>query len=83
MFDIEGSGTSWFVTRNGQMVGSPTGSRLLAQTKADRLAREARVRVRPCLRCGTKFESEGPHNRMCNPCRGRSDDWMSQLEYPG
>jgi tRNA(Ile2) C34 agmatinyltransferase TiaS len=28
-------------------------------------------KVRSCLRCGTRFRSEGPHNRMCKPCRGR------------
>ena len=24
--------------------------------------------ARTCLRCGYIFESEGPHNRICNPC---------------
>lgn len=24
---------------------------------------------RPCLCCGERFWSEGPHNRMCEPCR--------------
>jgi hypothetical protein len=24
---------------------------------------------RPCLRCEKPFDSEGPHNRMCNGCR--------------
>lgn len=27
--------------------------------------------VRPCLTCGKPFPSEGPGNRMCNPCRQR------------
>jgi hypothetical protein len=26
-------------------------------------------KVRPCLTCGAPFPSEGPHNRMCGPCR--------------
>ena len=29
-------------------------------------------RKRPCLCCGREFTSEGPHNRMCTSCRGRS-----------
>ena len=35
---------------------------------------------RTCLGCGMKFESQGPHNRRCGPCRaadgsgGNSDD---------
>lgn len=27
------------------------------------------TRDRKCLRCGKIFETEGPHNRMCHPCR--------------
>lgn len=27
---------------------------------------------RPCLTCGRPFDSEGPHNRMCNECRRRA-----------
>lgn len=25
--------------------------------------------VRTCLRCGTKFPSDGPGNRICDPCK--------------
>jgi len=78
MFDIQGSGTSWFVTQNGQIVGEPSSSREWALAKAERLAREAQVRVRDCLCCGNSFQSEGNHNRLCNSCRGRPDDWMNQ-----
>lgn len=28
-----------------------------------------RAGVRKCLRCQIMFDSEGPHNRMCNACR--------------
>jgi len=24
---------------------------------------------RACLRCNKTFDSEGPHNRLCSPCR--------------
>ncbi len=30
-------------------------------------------RVRPCIRCGHSFTSEGFHNRMCGTCRHFSD----------
>ena len=30
-------------------------------------------RTRPCMRCGVNFASEGPHNRMCDPCRTFAD----------
>lgn len=28
---------------------------------------------RPCITCGKPFRSQGPHNRMCNPCRSSAD----------
>lgn len=31
------------------------------------------ARRRPCLGCGRSFNSEGRHNRMCDPCR--ADAW--------
>jgi len=31
--------------------------------------RRARATSRPCLRCATEFPSEGPHHRLCDPCR--------------
>ena len=27
---------------------------------------------RRCMCCGSKFASEGPHNRLCSKCRGQS-----------
>ena len=29
----------------------------------------SRAGARKCLRCQIMFDSEGPHNRMCNACR--------------
>lgn len=31
-------------------------------------------KARPCLRCSEIFDSQGPHNRMCGPCRAQGDD---------
>ena len=28
-----------------------------------------RPQTRCCMRCGSEFQSEGFHNRMCGPCR--------------
>ncbi len=30
--------------------------------------------IRPCMSCGKPVKSEGPHHRMCNPCRNKSND---------
>lgn len=29
---------------------------------------------RPCMCCGQRFWSEGPHNRLCTPCRNLPTD---------
>ena len=31
--------------------------------------RKAKPKLRPCLCCGKKFTSAGPHNRLCLTCR--------------
>lgn len=33
---------------------------------------------RPCLTCGKRFLSEGPHNRMCRDCRRRGDPFSAR-----
>ena len=34
---------------------------------------KAKPLLRPCLCCSGAFLSEGPHHRMCAPCRQRSE----------
>jgi len=34
-----------------------------------RAFRQAATSSRPCMCCGKRFWSEGPHNRLCDPCR--------------
>ncbi len=36
-------------------------------------ARPATVKMRICLMCLQKFESEGSHNRICPACKGSAD----------
>ena len=31
-------------------------------------------KARACLCCGQSFQSEGSHNRMCDPCRRRASN---------
>lgn len=31
-----------------------------------------RLTTRPCMCCGRTFQSEGPHNRLCQKCRTTS-----------
>lgn len=41
--------------------------RLPKLTEKLQLARAPRI---PCLSCTTRFPSLGPHNRLCDTCRG-------------
>ncbi len=70
---------------NGQRVGAPT-TEDAAIARAERLQTEVDTRAkrgpRPCLCCGATFDSEGIHNRLCNPCRGRADP-MPSTGYSG
>lgn len=38
------------------------------------------ARQRSCLRCRSPFMSDGPGNRICDPCR-ESSDWQSGGDY--
>ena len=43
--------------------------------------RQTKMKIRLCLRCDRRFPSEGPHNRLCNPCRALLDAQPSAPEY--
>lgn len=63
-------GVGYAVFDGRRRVSGPT--RLAdAEAARDRLERKARSKDRACLCCGTRFMSEGPHNRLCARCRGR------------
>lgn len=48
----------------------PRGKPSTRRESTRRTPRAREAVVRPCLRCGHSFPSEGPHNRLCNRCRG-------------
>lgn len=61
----------------GVLLGRSAGAVRLRRDKLARRSQEAaeeqcmaaRRRTRPCMRCSNPFESEGSHNRLCDPCR--------------
>lgn len=73
-YSIEGSGTHYYIMKNGAEVMGPFGSHGRAQDVRDELIRKERMRERPCITCGIKFMSEGPHNRMCDDCRAKASN---------
>lgn len=73
-FTVQGSGTSFFVLRDGKIVQGPFTSAGRAEDVRDELIRVAKRRPRACLTCKAEFISDGAHNRMCDPCRNRGSD---------
>lgn len=43
------------------------------RSELQRLPESRRPRERRCMCCGASFMSQGIHNRLCDPCRHRSD----------
>jgi hypothetical protein len=39
------------------------------RVRVKRVRSRTRMKRRRCLRCDREFLSEGPHNRLCQPCR--------------
>lgn len=67
-FTVAREGYGWIVRKDGEKVFGRT-VRAKAEEARDRFEREARTVTRDCLTCGGAFQSEGPHNRMCDKCR--------------
>ncbi|WP_142851027.1 hypothetical protein [Telmatospirillum sp. J64-1] len=76
------AGVNWrrvTVLATGKATAKSNGSR---QGRVRRMAPSAlggaTVNIRPakrtCLRCRRKFESQGPHNQMCGPCRNAASE---------
>ena len=72
-----GNGYSYAVLdASGRRVGGLHGTSESALARAEALQRRSKRKLRSCLTCEAEFLSEGPHNRMCDPCRkagGRAD----------
>lgn len=71
-----GERRGWYVLDpNGLTCAGPFGDRHKASMTCDARQAEADARAkrgrRPCMCCGRPFQSEGIHNRMCDPCRHR------------
>lgn len=84
---ISGIGYIVFDPDGNFVPDSQTPFKQQAERQRDELQRaEDRVKKRgprPCMCCGRTFASDGIHNRMCDPCRGRvlamADDVRPQL----
>lgn len=43
------------------------------QTGEEEVYRAPEIKTRICLMCLTKFQSQGPHNRICPSCKGSAE----------
>ncbi len=67
---VVGSHMNFHVYFGTQRLAGPFKNIANAISAATAIERRSHIRERACLTCGTTFQSEGPHNRMCNSCRG-------------
>jgi hypothetical protein len=70
--DLRGSGQGFVITHNGRPVSRTYRGRHLAYAAmagVERQMLKPHLRTRPCLCCQTPITSEGPHHRLCDPCR--------------
>lgn len=67
-YRVEGSGNAWAIFRGDELV-RVTAHHDRALDQIETLLRRHRASLRPCIACGARFTSEGPHNRLCGPCR--------------
>lgn len=80
-YELVSAGRRYYVRRlaDGARVSPLLSHPELAANALDRLERENRQRQRACLRCGAGFLSDGPHNRLCDHCRGRYSGLDAQM----
>lgn len=75
---VEGKTVSQIASRLGRTGGSVTARMHRKGVRLWSLRTESNgAMTRPCLCCSTMFVSQGSHNRMCDRCRGLSDDTHS------
>ena len=68
-YTVTGKDGRYFVRRDGNFAFGPFPTKELADATRARIVAKNRSRTRACISCGDPFVSEGPHNRMCDPCR--------------
>ncbi|QPM89128.1 hypothetical protein [Pseudooceanicola algae] len=66
---VRGSRDGWAVFEGPRQLTRGYSCEYTAHSAATRLERQRRQKTRNCLCCGGQFLSDGPGNRMCNPCR--------------
>lgn len=77
--EVVGTGNSFSIMRDGEEYLGPFGSRERAFSAMEVARKKDQRKKRACLSCGTTFESEGNHNRLCSKCRNRATHYMGLI----
>jgi tRNA(Ile2) C34 agmatinyltransferase TiaS len=80
---VERCGDGYAVYRGWARVRGPFTNKDLALSALSSMERTARLKSRACLCCGGTFDSEGPHNRMCNSCRRQTEPYAGVVGTQG
>jgi hypothetical protein len=77
-FTVEREGYGWIVCKDGEKVIGAVSAKWRADDQREKLERDARKKLRPCITCRKAFLSEGAHNRMCKSCRASAREIFDQ-----
>lgn len=67
--------TRWQFTAPDGSTGGSASTQEQCLRSAERHYQKSKMTKRKCLTCSATFLSEGPHNRMCAPCRSGKSEW--------
>jgi hypothetical protein len=68
LIEIRGSGSSWALYQKGRPLSKRASSKDNAELMAHSIKTNARVKVRPCIRCRREFTSSWSGHRMYYVC---------------
>ena len=64
----------WAVYNGAERIAGPYNEYWKADAALTRAKRKLTHKKRSCMTCRAPFMSEGPHNRMCTPCRKAANE---------
>lgn len=74
-FDARRDAKAWLAARAEQL------AQFHGEESAQSRRQVSRRQVRACMCCRSSFESQGPHNRLCDPCRRRGSAEGQDVGY--
>lgn len=76
ILDVIKRGPSWVIMRDGVQISEDYPHMEPALRRMDVMVKANKSQLRRCMACQQEFMSEGIHNRMCGPCRNKTEGMM-------